>query len=139
MKLRTSSRSWSLSSLMGGEPVRQGCLRVKATLALNSTAPRTQSWSARRWIASSARSRSDYADVAIEPPLDPTESGASEALTRVILAPRHRGVTLKSLTQFPADVYVATAPEALLEADTVQPDALKIRIWAVLEGAIQGA
>ncbi|HUY45860.1 MAG TPA: hypothetical protein VMV92_09070 [Streptosporangiaceae bacterium] len=89
----------------------------------------------RRWVV--CGERSNYADVVIEPPLDPTESGVPETLTRVILAPRHRGVTLKSLTRFPADVYVATAPQVLLDAAAVQPDALKIRIWAVLEGAIQ--
>jgi hypothetical protein len=89
----------------------------------------------RRWVSSGERS--DYADVLIEPPLDPTESGIPETLTRVILAPRHRGVTLKSLTQFPADVYVVTAPQDLEDAASIQPDALKIRIWGVLEGVIR--
>lgn len=89
----------------------------------------------RRWVSSGARS--DYADVLIEPPLDPEESGISEILTHVILAPRHRGVTLRSLTQFPADVYVATAPHDLEDAASIQPDALKIRIWGVLEGVIR--
>jgi hypothetical protein len=46
-------------------------------------------------------------------------------------------VTLKSLTQFPADVYVATAPLVLLDTAIVHPDALKIRIWAVLERPIR--
>jgi hypothetical protein len=89
----------------------------------------------RRWVASGERT--DYADVVIEPPLEPAESGISETLSRVILAPRHRGVTLKSLTQFPADVYVVTAPDDLLDAQLVEPDALKIRIWGVLDGVIQ--
>jgi hypothetical protein len=89
----------------------------------------------RRWVASGERT--DYADVVIEPPLDPTESGISETLTRVILAPRHRGVTLTSLTRFPADVYVVTAPDNMQDAANVPPDALKIRIWGVLEGVIQ--
>jgi hypothetical protein len=89
----------------------------------------------RHWVSSGERG--DYAAVLIEPPLDPTESGISETLTRVILAPRHRGVTLKSLAQFPAHVYVVTARQDLEDAARIQPDALKIRIWGVLEGVIQ--
>jgi hypothetical protein len=104
--------------------------------AENATAEPHCAWF-RRWVASGERS--DYADVVIQPALDPVESGISEMLTRVILAPRHRGVTLKSLTRFPVDVYVVTAPQDLLDAAVVQPDALKVRIWGVLEGVIQDA
>jgi len=32
------------------------------------------------------------------------------------------------------DVYVATVPQVLLDETTLTPDALKIRLWAVLEG-----
>jgi hypothetical protein len=84
------------------------------------------------WIA--CGEREDYADVVLDPPLAPAESGVPETLTRVVLAPRHRGVSLKSVGQFPADVYVVTVPEVLFGAETVSPDALKIRLWAVLEG-----
>jgi hypothetical protein len=48
----------------------------------------------RRWITSGERD--DYADVLIDPPLEPRESGVPESLARVILAPRHRGVSLKA-------------------------------------------
>jgi hypothetical protein len=88
----------------------------------------------RRWDV--CGERSDYADVVIEPPLDPTESGVRETLT-----PRNPGTAspeslAQVMTRFPADVYVTTVPQVLLDAARVQPDALKIRIWAVLEGAI---
>jgi hypothetical protein len=85
-----------------------------------------------RWIT--CGERDDYADVLIDPPLEPTESGIPETLTRVLLAPRHRGVSLKEDAQFPVDVYVVTVPKVLRDATTVTPDALKIRLWAVLEG-----
>jgi hypothetical protein len=85
----------------------------------------------RRWLT--CGDRDDYADVLIDPPLEPTESGIAETLTRVLLAPRHRGVSLKQDAQFPVDVYVVTVPQELRDATTLTPDALKIRIWAVLE------
>lgn len=86
----------------------------------------------RRWIT--CGERDDYADVLIDPPLEPTESGVQETLTRVLLAPRHRGVSLKEGAQFPVDVYVVTVPQVLRDATAVTPDALKIRLWGVLEG-----
>jgi hypothetical protein len=86
-----------------------------------------------RWVTSGERD--DYAEVLIDPPLEPVESGVPETLGRVLLAPRHRGVSLKADTQFPVHVYVVTVPQVLLGATTVSPDALKIRMWAVLEGA----
>ena len=84
----------------------------------------------RRWIT--CGERDDYADVLIDPPLEPTESGIPETLTGVLLAPRHRGVSLKGDAQFPVDVYVVTVPQELRDTTTVTPDALKIRLWAVL-------
>lgn len=86
----------------------------------------------RRWIV--CGERDDYADVLIDPPFAPTESGVPETLARVILAPRHRGVSLKAVGQFPVHVYVVTVPEVLWDAAVVSPDSLKIRLWAVLEG-----
>jgi hypothetical protein len=91
----------------------------------------------RRWVTSGERT--DYAEVVFEPPLDPRESGIPERLTRVILAPRHRGVTLRSLTEFPAHVYVATAPLGLEDEASIPSDALKFRIWGVLEGPASDA
>lgn len=91
----------------------------------------------RRWVASGERT--DYAEVIFDPPLDPHESGIPQVLTRAILAPRHRGVTLRSLADFPVHVYVVTAPEGLEDAASIPPDALKIRIWGVLEGPVPDA
>jgi hypothetical protein len=88
-----------------------------------------------RWIT--CGERDDHADVLIDPPLEPTESGIPETLTGVLLAPRHRGVSLKEDAQFPVDVHVVTMPQALREAATA-PDALKFRLWAVLEGVARG-
>lgn len=88
----------------------------------------------RRWIA--CGERDDYAEVEFTPALEPAESGVPQALTLAILAPRHRGVTLRSLRDFPAHVYVATVPPDLTGAASVPPEAVKVRMWGVLEGRL---
>ncbi len=92
----------------------------------------------RRWV--SCGERDDYAAVTVEPPFEPSETGLPRALADVILGPRHLGVNLRSLTEFPAHVYVMTASPPLAggDAPVVSPDALEIRMWALLEGRLAG-
>jgi hypothetical protein len=70
--------------------------------------------------------------VVIDPPL-PGRHG--EELTHVVLAPRERGVSLRSVSRYPVHVYVLTAPATLEDATTIPPDAFKIRYWALLDQA----
>jgi hypothetical protein len=88
----------------------------------------------RRWVACGVRD--DYAEVEFIPPLDPIENGVLEALTLAMLAPRHEGVTLRALTDFPAHVYVTTVPPELIGAASVPPEMVRIRMWGVLVGAL---
>lgn len=83
------------------------------------------------WVSSGERN--DYAAVVIDPPWLPTETGIVESLCDVVIAPRHRGVSLRSASHYPVDVYVLTVPELLKNASTVPPDAFKIRLWALLD------
>jgi hypothetical protein len=87
----------------------------------------------RHWMSSGERD--DYAAVVIDPPLSPGESGVAETLTRVVVAPRHAGVSLRSVSRYPVDVYVLTTPKSLENATQVPPDALRIRLWGLLEQA----
>lgn len=85
----------------------------------------------RRWIE--CGDRSDYAVVDFRPPLEPTATGVSEPLAQGIVAPRHEGDNLKNKRdRWPIHVYVLSAPSELQDADVVPPDALRIRLWALL-------
>jgi hypothetical protein len=89
-----------------------------------------------RWVASGERD--DYAEVAIEPPMQPPESGVPDTLSEVVLAPRHSGISLRSVSTYPVDVYVLTAPPEAMQENTIPPDAFKIRFWGLLESAGTG-
>ena len=85
----------------------------------------------RRWIE--CGERSDYAAVEFMPPLEPAATGVPEPLAHGILAPRHEGDNLKNLgDRWPIHVHVLSAPAELADAQVVPPDALKIRLWALL-------
>lgn len=114
-----------------------------------STQPSNTSWSIRpfenssisphltqfkRWVSSGERD--DYAAVRIIPPLNPYESGADEILEDVILAPRHAGVSLRHIAEYPVHVYVLTTSPSRTEAQSIPPNEFSIRIWALLEAAV---
>ena len=86
------------------------------------------------WVSSGERD--DYAAVRIIPPLSPYESGANEVLEDVILAPRHAGVSLRHIAEYPVHVYVLTSSPGRAETKSIPPEEFSIRIWAVLEAAI---
>lgn len=83
------------------------------------------------WVA--CGERDDYARVVFDPPLEPHMSGVSETLTEAILAPRHAGVTLRDLLDETVDVYVATYPATFSNAERIPPEALRIRMWGLLQ------
>ena len=89
----------------------------------------------KRWVSSG--DRDDYVAVRIIPPLSPYESGVHEILEDVILAPRHAGVSLRHIAEYPVHVYVLTTTSpGHAEAKSIRPKKFSIRIWAVLEAAI---
>ncbi|MBW3634820.1 MAG: hypothetical protein KY456_17510 [Chloroflexi bacterium] len=90
----------------------------------------------RGWVT--CGERDDYAWVYLDPPFLPTDSGISDSLETVLLAPRHQGVFLNGTEmRWPVHVYLLTAPPDLYLATDIPPDALKIRLWGVLEGALE--
>lgn len=83
-----------------------------------------------RWISSG--DRHDYAEVRLEPPLLPSESGVPEVLERVILAARFAGETLVPRPSRPVHVYVLTPKLGTRSTDTISPNDLAIRLWAIV-------
>jgi hypothetical protein len=89
----------------------------------------------RRWVH--CGERFDYAWVDVDPVLDPTETGISTTLDRVLLAPRHEGVYLdEPRDDWPIHVYLLTTPEELVDSEEVPADAVRIRAWALLTRTI---
>ena len=115
MSTRHSSTSWSI------QPFENGPISPHLTQFT-------------RWVSSG--DRDDYVAVRIIPPLSPYESGVDEILEDVILAPRHAGVSLRHIAEYPVHVYVLTTSPGRAEAKSIPPDEFSIRIWAVLEAAI---
>lgn len=93
--------------------------------------PRRHEAILRRWVR--CGERFDYAWVDIVPPLEPEESGISAALDHVLLAPRHEGFYLdQEPPEWPVHVYVLSAPDELIDSAEVPPDAVTIKLWALL-------
>ena len=88
---------------------------------------------AARWLRSvRCGERDDYALVELDPAVQPQDSGATQVLRHVVLAPRHQGVNLTASAACPIHVYVASLPDSLRDAASIRPEELTIRIWGIL-------
>jgi hypothetical protein len=82
--------------------------------------------------------RDDLALVRLEPPLSTREAGVQRDTSKVIIATRHAGHTLRSITETPVHVYV-TVPKSGQDLDGVEIGSidtaeLTIVMWALLVG-----
>jgi len=78
--------------------------------------------------------RNDYIVASVTPPLEGRFFGKKSDIVMVILAPRHKGVTIESSDNWPIHVYVCVMKkDALIPSTCLSPDDLQIINWGLLD------
>jgi hypothetical protein len=75
----------------------------------------------------------------IQPPVIGQDLNRPDDLHTVILAPRHEGVSIDPVSEFPCFVFIAIAREGYALKSPIQPDDLEIIGWGELYRTYQDA
>lgn len=83
--------------------------------------------------------RDDYVIAKILPPLEGELFGKKGNIDRVVLAPRHKGISIMETTNWPIHVYVCVIKKKdILQNSLINPDELSIINWGLLNKGVSG-
>ncbi len=85
------------------------------------------------WVVGQLKTteRDDLALLRIQPPITGKKYGLAQDIERIVVAPRHAGVSLFPVSAWPVYVHVARLPTDNLDK-ALRPDDLKVIAWAEL-------